>query len=85
MAIGWLNYVLVDRNGSITLNKKTMTLAELKIAFTQMHAKDTNVPIVVKGDADVDYQNIVNVLDLLRQTDITKVGLATTVSGAETQ
>jgi len=41
--------------------------------------------VIVKGDADVDYQNIVNVLDLLRQTDITKVGLATTVSGAETQ
>ena len=80
-----LNYVLIDRNGGITLNKKTMTLAELKVAFTQMHAKDTNVPIVVKGDADVDYQNIVNILDLLRQTDITKVGLATAVSGSETQ
>jgi len=62
-----------------------MTLPELKIAFLQMHAGDTNVPIVVKGDADVDYQNIVNVLDLLRQTDITKVGLATEVVNAETQ
>jgi biopolymer transport protein ExbD len=40
---------------------------------------------VVKGDADVDYQNIVNVLDLLRQTDITKVGLATEVQSAPGQ
>ena len=72
-----LNYVVVDRQGGITLNKRPMTLAELKLAFMQMHAKDTNTPIVVKGDADVDYQNIVSVLDLLRQTDITKVGLAT--------
>jgi len=80
-----LNYVVVDRQGGITLNKRPMTLAELKVAFIQLHARDTNTPIVVKGNADVDYQNIVNVLDLLRQTDITKVGLATEVVNAETQ
>ncbi len=74
-----LNYVVVSREGAIKLNDRSMTLPELKMAFMQMHAKDTNTPIVVKGDADVDYQNIVNVLDLLRQTDITKVGLATEV------
>jgi biopolymer transport protein ExbD len=32
---------------------------------------------VVKGSDDVDYQSMVNVLDVLRQLDITKVGLAT--------
>ena len=33
--------------------------------------------MVVKGADDVDYQNMINVLDVLRQLDITKVGLAT--------
>jgi biopolymer transport protein ExbD len=80
-----LNYVIVNREGAIKLNDRSMTLPELKMAFMQMHAKDTNTPIVVKGDADVDYQNIVNVLDLLRQTDITKVGLATEVQSAPGQ
>jgi biopolymer transport protein ExbD len=33
--------------------------------------------VVVEGADDVDYQSMVDVLDLLRQLDITKVGLAT--------
>ena len=33
--------------------------------------------MVVKGADDVDYQNMIYVLDVLRQLDITKVGLAT--------
>ena len=33
--------------------------------------------MVVKGADEVDYQNMINVLDVLQQLDITKVGLAT--------
>jgi len=33
--------------------------------------------VVVKGADEVDYQNMINVLDVLQQLDITKVGLAT--------
>ena len=33
--------------------------------------------MVVKGEDDVDYQKMIYVLDILRQLDITKVGLAT--------
>jgi biopolymer transport protein ExbD len=38
--------------------------------------------VVVKGADDVDYQNMVNVLDVLQQLDITKVGLATETATA---
>jgi biopolymer transport protein ExbD len=33
--------------------------------------------VVVKGSDEVEYQNMVVVLDTLQQLDITKVGLAT--------
>jgi biopolymer transport protein ExbD len=33
--------------------------------------------VVVKAADSIAYQNVVNVLDVLRQLDITKVGLAT--------
>jgi biopolymer transport protein ExbD len=33
--------------------------------------------VVVEGSDDVDYQNMIDVLDVLQQLDITKVGLAT--------
>ena len=36
-----------------------------------------DLSVVVKGADDVDYQNMINVLDVLQQLDITKVGLAT--------
>jgi len=74
-----INYVDIDQTGRIKVNERIMTLAELKVAFTQMKTSDPETPVVVRGAADVDYQNIVSVLDLLRETDITKVGLATAV------
>jgi len=42
-----------------------------------MKAGDQGLSVVVKGADDVDYQNMINVLDVLQQLDITKVGLAT--------
>ena len=38
--------------------------------------------VVVKGADNVNYQNMINVLDVLQQLDITKVGLATETSAA---
>jgi len=74
-----INYVDIDQSGKIKVNEKVLSLAELKVTFAQMKASDPDTPVVVRGASDVDYQNIVSVLDLLRQTDISKVGLATAV------
>jgi biopolymer transport protein ExbD len=43
----------------------------------QLKSDNPDLSVVVKGADDVDYQNMVNVLDVLQQLDITKVGLAT--------
>jgi len=40
-------------------------------------AADPELGVVVEGADDVDYQNMINILDVLQQLDITKVGLAT--------
>ena len=42
-----------------------------------MKASDPDIKVVVKGADEADYQNMVSVLDVLQQLDITKVGLAT--------
>ena len=42
-----------------------------------MKAADPDLSVVVKGADEVDYQNMITVLDVLQQLDITKVGLAT--------
>jgi biopolymer transport protein ExbD len=72
-----INKIVVDANGRIQLNGEILALAILKDKLIQLKANDPGLSVVVEGSDDVDYQNMVDVLDLLRQLDITKVGLAT--------
>jgi len=72
-----INNLVVDESGGIYLNDQQMSLTQLKTTLTQMKAADPETGVVVHGAGDADYQNIINVLDIFRQLDITKVGLAT--------
>jgi biopolymer transport protein ExbD len=42
-----------------------------------LKSDNPDLRVVVNGADKVDYQNMINVLDVLQQLDITKVGLAT--------
>ena len=72
-----INQINVDAKGQAFLNDKAVTIPVLKADLQQMKSNDPGLSVVVKGSDDVDYQSMVNVLDVLRQLDITKVGLAT--------
>lgn len=72
-----LNYIVVNEAGKISLNNTELTLPALKEALTQLKQRDPELAVVVRGATDVDYQNVISVLDVLQQVDITKVGLAT--------
>jgi biopolymer transport protein ExbD len=67
----------VAASGEITLNGKTVTGSQLKDDLRAMKADNPDMPVVVKGSDEVEYQGMVVVLDTLQQLDITKVGLAT--------
>ena len=74
--------IVVDAKGQTFLNDEMVTVAALKdklqqLKTQQFQADQTELSVVVKGADDVDYQNMVNVLDVLQQLDITKIGLAT--------
>jgi biopolymer transport protein ExbD len=72
-----INYIGVDPAGQITLNQQRMDLPQLKQALTAMKTADADTSVVVRGAAEVDYQKVISVLDILQVVDITKVGLAT--------
>jgi biopolymer transport protein ExbD len=72
-----LNRIMVERSGQITFNDQPLELPALKQTLFALKAGDPNTSVVVRGAADVDYQRVISVLDLLQQADITKVGLAT--------
>ena len=69
--------ITVDNNGNVFLDAVPVTMTELEDQLKTAKAQDPDVPIVIKGDSQVAYQKIVDVLDLLRQLDLTKVGLVT--------
>ena len=72
-----INKIVVEETGTF-LNDQSVTVAELKTDLQQMKTDNPELSVVVKGADNVDYQNMINVLDVLQQLDITKVGLATT-------
>ena len=72
-----INQIDVAASGQITLNAQTVTVPELKADLQAMKTSDPDLKVVVKGSDEADYQFMVAVLDVLRQLDITKVGLAT--------
>ena len=67
----------VAAGGQITLDGEAVTAVQLKEKLAVLKAENPDLPVVVKGDDEVEYQGIVVVLDTLRQLDITKMGLAT--------
>ena len=67
----------VNSAGVITLDSVAVTLADLHSKLAAMKEANPDMPVVVKGSDEVEYQFMVGVLDTLQQLDITKVGLAT--------
>jgi biopolymer transport protein ExbD len=76
-----INKIVVDDKGQTFLNEELVTVASLKDTLQKLKATDPELGVVVKGSDDVDYQHMVNVLDVLQQLEITKVGLATDAAG----
>jgi biopolymer transport protein ExbD len=72
-----INRIVVDEKGQAFLNDQAVTIPQLKTDLQQMKSDNPDLSVVVKGADNVDYQNMINVLDVLQQLDITKVGLAT--------
>ena len=74
------NRITVSANGQTSLNGKALALPALKQKLQELKSADPDLRVVVKAEDEAAYQSVVNLLDLLRQLDITKVGLATAPS-----
>jgi biopolymer transport protein ExbD len=72
-----INRIFVDAKGQPSLNNIAFSLPGLKEQLRQMKAADSGLSVVVDGSEEVDYQNVINVLDIIQQLDIAKLGLAT--------
>jgi len=78
-----VNYVTVEKDGSLYLNKDRVDLIGLqaKVAALRLENYQRNetqdISIIIRGSAKTKYKNIVGVMDALQQANVAKVNLAT--------
>jgi len=73
--------VQIQSDGSLLLNGAALSLAELESRLSAAHARDPQMPIVIKGDPQAYYNQVVNIIDLAARLNISNVGLVTTRIG----
>jgi biopolymer transport protein ExbD len=69
--------ITITANGTIFLDTFPVTMAELESLLRQYKAANPNLPVIIKGDSTVQYQKVIDVLDLVGRLDITQLGLVT--------
>ena len=69
--------ITITEDGSIFLDTYPVTMEQLESMLQQYKAVNPALPVVIKGDSNVQYVKIVDVLALLGKLDITQIGLVT--------
>ncbi len=69
--------ITIASDGKIYLDTYPVTLDELETRLRQQQASDPDTPYVVKGDEDVQYKSVIDVLALMGKLQITQLGLVT--------
>lgn len=77
LAVPKTKAVTITAEGNIFLDTYPVTLAELESRLASLYAADPKLPVVIKGDSTVQYQLVMNVLDLTGRVGITQIGLVT--------
>ncbi|MGO9586742.1 MAG: ExbD/TolR family protein [Limisphaerales bacterium] len=71
------NYITVQADGVIYLNKKQMEVTGMLQTLIDLRVDDPDLNVIVRGDSQTKYKQIRAVLDVCQQANIPKVDLAT--------
>ena len=69
--------ISITPDGNIYLDAYPVTLQELENRLSQYKAAIPDLPVVVKADATVQYQKVIEVLDVVTRLQISQLGLVT--------
>ena len=73
--------IAVDKSGSIWLEKKQVSLADMALVVSNRFKMDTNLPVFISGDRDTLEGALQEVLEKVRNAGVQKVSFA--VGGTE--
>jgi len=69
--------VTLDAKGTIHLNNRQMSLAELEAALREEAAANADLSVLIRGDENLQYGMIVKVMRILYNLRITRMALVT--------
>ena len=69
--------ISITADGTIYIDTFPVTLTELESLLRQYKARDPDLPLIIKADSTLQYQRVVDVLDLVGKLEITQLGLVT--------
>lgn len=69
--------ITITSDGTIYLDTFPVTMGELETQLRSLKAANPDLPVIIKGDSTIQYQRVIDVLDLLGRLDITHLGLVT--------
>ncbi|GAC1459756.1 MAG: biopolymer transporter ExbD [Steroidobacteraceae bacterium] len=69
--------ITITADGTVYLDTFPVSMQELENLLRQYKAADPNLPVIIKADASIQYQRVVDILDLVGRLEITQLGLVT--------
>ena len=69
--------ISITADGTIYLDTFPVSMAELENLLRQYKAVTPDLPVIIKADSSIQYQKVVDVLDLVGRLEITQLGLVT--------
>lgn len=71
--------VTITRDQSVYLEERKLTLDEFDAVFSAIYPSTDTRPVFIKIDGDVQFKNMVTVIDKLKSHGVTNLGLATSL------
>jgi biopolymer transport protein ExbD len=69
--------ISITADGTIYLDTYPVSMPELENMLRQYKAVTPDLPVIIKADSTIQYQKVVEVLDLVGRLEITQLGLVT--------
>jgi len=74
-------YITIDAEGRFFWGKEPLVLSELKSRLDSLSNSDSPAPTIhIRGDKTLPYQRIIDVVNLLKERNLTKLSLDTRAS-----
>ena len=69
--------ITITADGTIFLDTFPVSLPQLESLLRQYKGANANLPVIIKADAGIQYQRVIDVLDLVNRLEINQLGLVT--------